>query len=546
MDDQPARQRATARPVDATMSPRAQDALYEAARRRWEAQRRRRRRAEKKLVTSLGEARRPSSSSQDMPLIFGDDSPGADQPGFDVVTELNDAPARSASSREEGVANPSDVPLSEQARGALESRGEPSFDVVAFEECIDVGGQQTIIVVAPSSADLGRPAPNAPIPRPNPTTSHPSRTAQHDGLAGNPDFSVVYEGRGEMPQSMHASGDEEYIGDVYSTSDKDKASAQPRAFTNTRTKLKGYWKGLQKPLYKKPSAGSEGTGVSTISSSDEVRAQAPSPAFGDSLQTLGVVEEEPPPIALGTCSTTRVDDLRWEDSASDGKLKGLFSGPIDDQFQPHGEGTLRVPQTKFLFHGRWVHGRLVTPLLNDDEMKNKESGKEDGYVLDCKDDRKYERKLSSLDSEGSSQRQEGPPTKSPSPVKKKSSKRPKQPKVKYAMGEVARTPRDMVILRSNDEAIDAASMLKKYDQAFLKRSNGLWSCAVLVDRGFQPTNAPAFRWYTKDEIDESEIELEEGMLFVINEDGATKIVKRKHWGKFIRCMQNGKKEKGKR
>ena len=45
---------------------------------------------------------------------------------------------------------------------------------------------------------------------------------------------------------------------------------------------------------------------------------------------------------------------------------------------------------------------------------------------------------------------------------------------RYTLGEVARTPRDMVILRSNNKAIESASTLKKYDQAFLKRSNGLW------------------------------------------------------------------------
>ena len=27
------------------------------------------------------------------------------------------------------------------------------------------------------------------------------------------------------------------------------------------------------------------------------------------------------------------------------------------------------------------------------------------------------------------------------------------------------------------------------------------------------------------------------MLFVIDEDGATKIIKKRHWGRFVRCMQ---------
>lgn len=64
------------------------------------------------------------------------------------------------------------------------------------------------------------------------------------------------------------------------------------------------------------------------------------------------------------------------------------------------------------------------------------------------------------------------------------------------------------------------------------------TCAVLADRTFQPTNAPSTRahWHTESEIDEGGMRLEECMLFVINDDGATKIVKRRHWGKFVRRM----------
>ena len=121
----------------------------------------------------------------------------------------------------------------------------------------------------------------------------------------------------------------------------------------------------------------------------------------------------------------------------------------------------------------------------------------------------------------------------------------KKKKKKYLLGEVARTPRDMIIHRSTTHAIHQASLLAKYDQAFLKRSNGLWTASVLADRGMQPKNsASSSHWYTADEIEEMEkknsstsMEVEESMLFVINEDGATKIVKRRHWGKFIRCIQ---------
>jgi len=94
----------------------------------------------------------------------------------------------------------------------------------------------------------------------------------------------------------------------------------------------------------------------------------------------------------------------------------------------------------------------------------------------------------------------------------------------------------MIIHRSKEKAIHSASLLKKYDRAFLKRSNGDWTCAVLADREFQPINVPETRahWHTQVEIDAEITKLEECMLFVINEDGSTKIVRKRHWGKFIR------------
>ena len=59
---------------------------------------------------------------------------------------------------------------------------------------------------------------------------------------------------------------------------------------------------------------------------------------------------------------------------------------------------------------------------------------------------------------------------------------------------------------------------------------------MLADRAAQPTNAPSTRahWHTQVEIDAEITKLEECMLFVINEDGSTKIVRKRHWGKFVR------------
>ena len=60
---------------------------------------------------------------------------------------------------------------------------------------------------------------------------------------------------------------------------------------------------------------------------------------------------------------------------------------------------------------------------------------------------------------------------------------------------------------------------------------------MLADRALQPTTDSSSSWYAKHEIGQETTKLEECMLFVINEDGATKIIKKRHWGKFIRRLQ---------
>ncbi|KAL3774818.1 hypothetical protein ACHAWO_010352 [Cyclotella atomus] len=98
----------------------------------------------------------------------------------------------------------------------------------------------------------------------------------------------------------------------------------------------------------------------------------------------------------------------------------------------------------------------------------------------------------------------------------------------YELGDIARFPSDMIIHTSNNKAIHSTSLLKKY---FLKRSNGLWTISILTDRSLQLTKTKqraSAHWYTEWEINPATMELEESMLFVINEDGATKIVPRSH------------------
>mmetsp|Transcript_8968 Transcript_8968/g.19420 ORF Transcript_8968/g.19420 Transcript_8968/m.19420 type:complete len:483 (-) Transcript_8968:401-1849(-) len=368
----------------------------------------------------------------------------------------------------------------------------------------------------------------------------------------------------------------------------------------TSTNLSSAEEGHFKPKYRsKTSIGSSGSTATTV----VFAANNTSPTRGgsrssrnldegksDSIKGWHIVEEEPSPntpgaLPLSACNkgketalkgppppsrnsgvdrATHVFDLPWRDNASDGRLHGHYSGPVDNKLRPHGEGMLVLEGNSFLkFYGRWTKGELVSPLINEDEKRERElantkeqkrkSSREHtrksrnesrrksrsckrriSTRLDCSDhlngDNRKPKELVSTDSS------------TIAACKNDTSPR-RRPPQKYGLGDVARTPRHMVIQRSKDKAIHSASLLKKYDQAFIKRSNGLWTCAVLAERALQPTTASSSHWYAKHEIDSEKMDLEESMLFVTNEDGATKIVKRRHWARFIRCLRKDDDDK---
>lgn len=251
-------------------------------------------------------------------------------------------------------------------------------------------------------------------------------------------------------------------------------------------------------------------------------------------------------------SLTKVTDLLWIDFKA--KLYGRFSGPVDTQLRPHGDGSLILQGNPFhVFYGTWIDGNLVSPLLNEDEMKERNRPNSvmsqtctdlpfgrsrrssDASLIDDRSSSKISTSNPSLSSLSDTRRQ--PSVSSGS--RAKAGRRKKRNPRRYKLGEVCRSPSDMILYRSNTDAIDSASLLNKMDQAFLKRSTGLWTCAVVAERSLQPQlKGVKNHWFTSDEIEDlpDNVEMEESLLFVIDEDGATKIVKRKHWGRFVRRM----------
>mmetsp|Transcript_27936 Transcript_27936/g.58999 ORF Transcript_27936/g.58999 Transcript_27936/m.58999 type:complete len:223 (-) Transcript_27936:50-718(-) len=80
----------------------------------------------------------------------------------------------------------------------------------------------------------------------------------------------------------------------------------------------------------------------------------------------------------------------------------------------------------------------------------------------------------------------------------------------YFIGDKLRSPCHMI-----DETTDVGS-LNRHDFAFVKRSDGSYSYAILAFR----TNNDA----------------EESMVFVMSDDGCTKSIREKHWAKLIRLV----------
>jgi hypothetical protein len=268
--------------------------------------------------------------------------------------------------------------------------------------------------------------------------------------------------------------------------------------------------------------------------------------------------------------TTHIIDLPWcheDKSASlDGKLiSGHYSGPVNKLLQPDGNGKLVLEaNNSSAFHGTWEGGKLISPLTDDPELVTDDEQEND----DAKDRRgrvkKGAKKLAEVNSILPKSEDEILPQgtniryainqhrrismdaaiareNAALDESKRSERRvrlKRKPLVRYNLGDACRTPHDMIICRSKQEAIESASVLKKWDGAFIKRSCGVWTYAILIERAPQPLNVlkkrlEYFYWATVCEVD-PRYEMEDSMLFAIDGEGATKIIPKHAWAKYVR------------
>jgi len=99
----------------------------------------------------------------------------------------------------------------------------------------------------------------------------------------------------------------------------------------------------------------------------------------------------------------------------------------------------------------------------------------------------------------------------------------------YTIGETLRSPSHMSIGAISEQTIQANSSLDQHDFAFIKRSDGSYTYAILAYRSMEPIKGA-------NNVDKVE-SMEECMNFVMSEAGATKMVRRRNWSKLVRLVR---------
>ena len=107
----------------------------------------------------------------------------------------------------------------------------------------------------------------------------------------------------------------------------------------------------------------------------------------------------------------------------------------------------------------------------------------------------------------------------------------------YYLGDLVNSASHMIIESTPDGAIQAVGVLQTHDFAWIKRSNGLYTYAILANRSSSSPSPSCASTNGSSATNSDDSEDEEYMYFVLNDCGATKMVHKKHWSNFIRLVR---------
>ena len=187
---------------------------------------------------------------------------------------------------------------------------------------------------------------------------------------------------------------------------------------------------------------------------------------------------------------------------------GMYTGLVSEQYEPHGKGTMLYDNGESM-RGYWNEGELVreSELYSDEEDDDEDEEDADmeedltSSMIDvgAKRDRSRSRSRSRVDE---------PPPKSPSPP----------PLPEFEIGDPGKH-NDMIT--DKEEATKIIEQLTYGDGAFIRRSDGKWSYAVVKSMEETQEGRSAIR-------------------FTVNSKNSSKSYGKKYWGTHVRPLKGAK------
>ena len=112
--------------------------------------------------------------------------------------------------------------------------------------------------------------------------------------------------------------------------------------------------------------------------------------------------------------------------------------------------------------------------------------------------------------------------------------RPSELRENYFLGDAVRSPAHMMTQPSNEElGALMVGTLNRHEYAFLRRSDGSYSYAILAYRSTMPVKK---RPRASSEQNYADPPTEECMTFVVDDRGSTKTIRERHWGEQVRLV----------
>jgi len=201
--------------------------------------------------------------------------------------------------------------------------------------------------------------------------------------------------------------------------------------------------------------------------------------------------------------TTRIISLPWRVNDGSRDIEGRYTGDINLSFQPHGRGVLRFVEGNIT--GQWRNGELVQQKHTTKPSYRRSNSVPELLTQDRRDE--HDRSYSSQNSDTT--------TLSTEPAVRTTS----LANIGYVLGDAVAGDHHMVIPKTVAEALQNASTLNALDFAFVLRSNGSWTYAIVAERTFHKDLGLVLR-------------------FVLDKKGTTKTIRRKYWEKGVRLVNS--------